>query len=51
MQCYGAGNFPDENLELVSVLKDACDRGVIIVNTTQCRRGAVSLTYAGVKVS
>jgi len=51
MQCYGAGNFPDENLELLSVLQEACDRGIIVVNTTQCRRGTVSISYAGAKVS
>ena len=50
MQCYGAGNFPDDNVELLEVLKRACDRGLIIVNTTQCRRGAVSISYAGAKV-
>ena len=50
MQCYGAGNFPDDNIELLEVLKRACDRGLIIVNTTQCRRGAVSISYAGAKV-
>ncbi|KAF6027473.1 hypothetical protein EB796_014235 [Bugula neritina] len=49
MQCYGAGNFPDENLELLSVLQEACDRGIIVVNTTQCRRGTVSISYAGAK--
>lgn len=51
MQCYGAGNFPDENIELLEVLREACDRGVIIVNTTQCRRGTVSISYTGAKVS
>ena len=51
MQCYGAGNFPDANVELLAVLKEACRRGVIIVNTTQCTRGAVSITYATAKVS
>lgn len=51
MQCYGAGNFPDHNIELIEVLTEACNRGVIIVNTTQCRRGAVSISYAGAKVS
>lgn len=50
MQCYGAGNFPDDNVELLEVLKEACRRGVIIVNTTQCRRGTVSISYAGAKV-
>lgn len=49
LQCYGAGNFPESNVELLAVLKNAADRGVIIVNTTQCRRGSVSVTYAGSK--
>ena len=51
MQCYGAGNFPDANVELLAVLKEACGRGVIIVNTTQCTRGAVSISYAAAKVN
>jgi L-asparaginase/Glu-tRNA(Gln) amidotransferase subunit D len=28
------------------VIREACDRGVVIVNITQCARGTVELVYA-----
>lgn len=44
---YGAGNAPDQNPELLSLLKASNDRGVVIVNVSQCGNGAVSSgTYA-----
>ena len=46
LRTYGAGNAPDANKEFLSVLKEASDRGVIIVNTTQCWRGTVEGHYA-----
>jgi len=36
LQTFGAGNIPITNTELLNVLKEACERGVIIVNCTQC---------------
>lgn len=44
---YGAGNGPDQNQALLDALKEATDRGVVIVNVSQCGSGAVSAsTYA-----
>uniref|UniRef100_A0A7S1KPH8 asparaginase n=1 Tax=Percolomonas cosmopolitus TaxID=63605 RepID=A0A7S1KPH8_9EUKA len=44
---YGAGNAPDSRQEFVDALKEATDRGVVIVNCTQCQKGSVSQdTYA-----
>jgi L-asparaginase len=44
---YGAGNIPDQNQALVDLIKNAIERGVVIVNITQCQNGAVnSTTYA-----
>ena len=44
---YGAGNGPDQNQDLLDLLKTANDRGVVIVNVSQCGTGAVSAgTYA-----
>ena len=51
LQSYGAGNAPDARKDLMAALKDACDRGVIIVNISQCSRGAVSVSYAAGRVS
>ena len=51
LQTYGQGNGPDSRTDLMEVLKEACDRGVIIVNTTQCARGIVSPAYAVGKVN
>ena len=40
----GAGNAPGRP-ELTDVLREACDRGVVIVAISQCTRGAVSDAY------
>jgi L-asparaginase type I len=40
MQTFGSGNIPDDP-EIVAALEDACARGVIIVNITQCFTGTV----------
>ena len=52
LQTYGAGNVPDTGrYTYMEELKAASDRGVIIVNCTQCFRGKVSTNYAGAIVS
>ncbi|KAI9313557.1 asparaginase-domain-containing protein [Dichotomocladium elegans] len=45
LETYGAGNAPARP-DLLAALKEACDRGVVIVNCTQCRKGLVSDSYA-----
>ncbi|MDE6007443.1 MAG: asparaginase [Muribaculaceae bacterium] len=40
MKTYGAGNGPSDSWFLESV-KDACDRGIVIVNTSQCDNGTI----------
>ncbi|KAI7885126.1 asparaginase-domain-containing protein [Lichtheimia hyalospora FSU 10163] len=45
LETYGAGNAP-ARADLLSALKEACDRGVVIVNCTQCRKGLVTSSYA-----
>jgi L-asparaginase len=42
LETYGIGNAP-ENLKLISALKAANDRGVVIVNCTQCLKGTVNM--------
>jgi len=40
----GAGNAP-QRPELTDALREACNRGVVIVAISQCTRGAVSDAY------
>lgn len=35
LETYGSGNAPNNRPELISILKGACDRGVVIVNCSQ----------------
>lgn len=39
---YGVGNAP-QNKELLDLLSDACRRGIIILNLTQCLSGTVNM--------
>ncbi len=47
LEAYGVGNGPDRNEEFIATLKEASDRGVVIIGCTQCLLGRVSLgSYA-----
>lgn len=50
LQTFGAGNVPSE-LPLLRELKEACDRGMVIVNCTQCVSGNVTTNYPAARVS
>ncbi len=41
LETYGAGTFPVADRELLSAVREAVDRGVVIVNTSQCHSGSV----------
>jgi L-asparaginase len=41
LETYGAGNAPDNDPLFLAAIAEACQRGVVIVNCTQCLRGAV----------
>ena len=43
LEAYGAGNGPDRDHDLLYALREATDRGVVIVACTQCLRGMVHL--------
>jgi L-asparaginase len=43
LEAYGVGNGPDQDREFLAVLKEASDRGVVIVDCTQCLEGTVDL--------
>lgn len=42
LHTFGTGNAPDDP-ELLAVLREATDRGVVIVNCTQCLQGTVDM--------
>lgn len=46
LESYGSGNAPDLNQPLLDAVKAATDRGVIVVNRSQCLQGPVSMNYA-----
>jgi len=44
LESYGSGNCPNHP-EFLAAIKEAIDRGVIIVNITQCAKGTVTIDY------
>ena len=44
LETYGAGNAPTAEW-FVNALREVIDRGVCVVNVTQCHGGAVSAIY------
>jgi 60kDa lysophospholipase len=44
LETYGSGNAP-ERRALLDVIEEATARGVVVLNVTQCLRGAVSASY------
>jgi len=50
IETFGAGNVPSNRPDLLNEFKMASERGVILVNITQCLKGSVSDAYAAGKV-
>ncbi|ORX82603.1 asparaginase-domain-containing protein, partial [Anaeromyces robustus] len=50
LESYGAGNAPDKRKDILQAFKEATEKGIIIVNCTQCTKGSVSDIYATGKV-
>jgi 60kDa lysophospholipase len=44
LETFGAGNAPQRG-DVMESLKEACDRGVVVVAITQCMKGSVSDAY------
>jgi lysophospholipase len=44
LETFGAGNAPQRS-DLSETLKEACNRGVVIVAISQCLKGSVSDAY------
>jgi L-asparaginase len=43
LETYGVGNIPDRDPALLAALKSATERGVVVVNCTQCLTGMVEM--------
>ncbi len=43
LECFGTGNAPNKDPELLAAIREATDRGVVVVVVSQCSRGAVDL--------
>ncbi|WP_058480999.1 asparaginase [Legionella waltersii] len=43
LETYGAGNAQNNDQRFLHLLKDACDRGIVIINCTQCHQGFVEM--------
>ncbi|KAI8817717.1 asparaginase-domain-containing protein [Fimicolochytrium jonesii] len=46
LETYGSGNAPNNRQDILTAFREASDRGVVIVNCTQCKRGLVTDLYA-----
>jgi L-asparaginase len=44
LETYGAGNAQNNDPRFLKLLEDACKRGVVIVNCTQCQHGRVEMS-------
>ena len=43
LETYGAGNAQNNDPHFLKLLEAACDRGVVIVNCSQCQHGQVEM--------
>lgn len=43
LETYGAGNAQNNDPRFLALLEEACQRGVVIVNCTQCQHGRVEM--------
>jgi lysophospholipase len=50
LETFGSGNAPSRGDDVLAPLREATQRGVVIVNVTQCLRGRVSPSYAAGRV-
>ncbi|XP_057315902.1 L-asparaginase-like isoform X2 [Hydractinia symbiolongicarpus] len=50
IESFGAGNVPSNRPDLIEEFKIAAERGVLILNITQCYKGSVTDAYAAGKV-
>ncbi|XP_067311196.1 60 kDa lysophospholipase isoform X2 [Pseudorasbora parva] len=46
LETYGSGNAPDNRADLLDEIRKATERGLLMINCTQCLRGSVTASYA-----
>ena len=46
LESFGSGNAPDRRQDFLDALREGTERGVVILNVTQCHHGAVKPDYA-----
>jgi lysophospholipase len=46
LETYGSGNAPDRRTDFLDALREGAQRGLVLVNCTQCHRGMVTADYA-----
>lgn len=44
LETYGAGNAQNNDPQFLALLHDACERGIVIVNCSQCQHGRVEMS-------
>jgi len=44
IETYGTGNAPNQNPAFLAALQSATDRGIVIVNCSQCQQGRVEMS-------
>lgn len=50
IQSFGSGNIPSNRPDIIKAFKEAADRGVLIINCTQCPKGSVAGIYETGKI-
>jgi len=46
LESFGSGNAPDRRQDFLDALREGTERGVVILNVTQCQHGSVKPDYA-----
>jgi len=46
LETFGAGNGPDNRVGFLKAIEEACQRGVVIVNISQCKKGGCANIYS-----
>lgn len=46
LETFGTGNVPDNRPEIMAAIAEATQRGVVVVNISQCPKGAVAEMYS-----
>jgi lysophospholipase len=45
LETYGSGNAPSNRPDILKIIKEACDRGVVVINCSQCKKATVVAIY------